>query len=106
MVGVKKHPKSRTQFNPLTLSISTQHTSRHGTLMVGDPPLEDDTYHLKDNDLDLKLSDKHVSIAFIRPLWTFNLLCCGLSTCFANSSTEWPIIFSTGPWCAAILLMM
>ena len=43
--------------------------------MFGDRPIEDDIYYLEENELGLKLSDKQVSIAFIRPLRTFNMLC-------------------------------
>ena len=43
--------------------------------MFGDSPIEDDIYYLEDNEFGLKLSDKQVSIAFIRPLRTFNMLC-------------------------------
>jgi hypothetical protein len=43
--------------------------------MFGDFPMEDDIYYLEDNEFGLKLSDKQVSIAFIRPLRTFNMIC-------------------------------
>ena len=43
--------------------------------MFGDSPIEDDIYYLEDNEFGLKLSDKQVSIAFIRPLRTFNMHC-------------------------------
>ena len=42
--------------------------------MFGDRPI-DDIYYLEENELGLKLSDKQVSIAFIRPLRTFNMHC-------------------------------
>jgi hypothetical protein len=43
--------------------------------MFGDRPVEDDVCYLEQNDLNLKLADKDVSIAFIRPLRTFDLTC-------------------------------
>ena len=43
--------------------------------MFGDRPIAEDIANLERNDRGLTLSDKHVSIAFIRPLWTFNVHC-------------------------------
>ena len=46
--------------------------------MIGDHTMAEDIAYLEQhdrNDRGLKLSDKHVSIAFIRPLWSFDLFC-------------------------------
>ena len=43
--------------------------------MFGDRPMAEEIAYLERNDRGLKLSDKHVYVGFIRPLWTFDVHC-------------------------------